>query len=147
MNSTPYPSRIVFEAIGLLHKLGHGRLKIYSYLKEGLPSRRFLLFAADRLPRFMNDAKRYPNIFGVIGGGSPIMQGDTPEEAAQDFIARHTDFLEQARGEDPVYVQWYAEMLQLTAPDGLLEMESSNRAEIHGHGIQTLTPPIYPAQW
>lgn len=131
--------RLLLETIGELHQLGYGKLKIYCYFKDGSGPWRDALFADIRLPSSMQDIKssrlRIPLSLGS--------RSDTPHDLAKNIIASNPQLLVSALGCDETYVKWYANMLKLTAPDGVLDMEYSNRVTFRFCNLKTLTPPFY----
>jgi hypothetical protein len=48
----------------------------------------------------------------------PDAAADTPEQLARKFVERFPEIATQSQGADPAYVEWYAEMLRLSEPDG-----------------------------
>lgn len=132
-------SRLLMETIGELHKLGYGKVKLYCYFKEGLPAWRKALFADSALPPSMREIEspRFPNPLFLASNG------DTPHDLANKLIEERANDLTYALGKDETYVSWYANMLRLTAPDGIMEMEYPNHVTFTNSPIRTLTPPIY----
>jgi hypothetical protein len=45
---------------------------------------------------------------------------DSPEVLAAKFIERFPELSKACAGKDPAYANWYSQMLQETAPDGLV---------------------------
>jgi hypothetical protein len=43
-----------------------------------------------------------------------------PQQIAEKFIARFQELAQLGKLDDPEYVQWYAEMLAATEPDGMI---------------------------
>ena len=124
-------ARLVMEAVAVLHARGYGLLKLYCYVKEGLGQWRHWLFASDAFPHGLAG---WP---GITTHGSipsrPLFEGSTPQEVAESMLEQAPRVLENARGEDHTYVDWFRDML-LTHPDGVLEMESPLEARIIGYG-------------
>jgi hypothetical protein len=131
--------RLLMETIGELHRLGYGKLKIYCYFKDGSGPWRDALFADIRLPSSMQDIKN-SRLHIPLSADSC---SDTPHDLAKKIIASNPRLLESALGCDETYVKWYANMLKLTAPDGVLDMEYSNRVTFRFCNLETLTPPFY----
>ncbi len=48
------------------------------------------------------------------------VESDTPQQIAEKFIARFQELAQLGKLDDPEYVQWYAEMLAATEPDGMI---------------------------
>lgn len=131
-------ARLIMEMIGELHRMGYGKLKILCYVKEGIGQWRSKIFASDR----WDDQSRNqmePSVFEWRPFGA-----ESAKQASLKFLeaSSHRELLKKALGQDPVYVEWYAEMLKRTAPDGVLEMERPDDIEIHGGpnglAVQTL---------
>lgn len=137
--------RLVMESVAELHKRGYGRLKLYCYLKEGVAAWRYWLFADDKFPDTL-EATPKPKLHGSIPWlWTPTIDGNTPEEAADRFIQDNQALAEAARGSDPLYVNWYAEMITLD-PFEILEMESSTVAWLGRLG-EIRTPYVSPEQF
>ena len=118
---------LVLETIGELHRRGFGRLKLYCYVKEGLCAWRHNLFAADTFP---SELPAQPCAWGSCPE-RPVVSGDSPQRAADELIARRPDLAAAAKGEDPLYTVWFAQLLaHLAQRDfrALLEMESPTEA-------------------
>lgn len=143
LGETEMRARRLMEIIGELHKLGYGKLKLYSYIKEGMGRLQFIFFVDEKLPSSLQEAKQ--RIFHWSTYPLPDYPDLSlpPHEAAKDFVTHHSDSIEAARGMDSVYVEWFAKMLKLTAPFGTLIMEFPDRVTISNSRIETMTPPIY----
>jgi ADP-ribosyl-[dinitrogen reductase] hydrolase len=48
------------------------------------------------------------------------VESDTPQQIAEKFIDRFQELAQLGKLDDPEYVQWYAEMLAATEPDGTI---------------------------
>lgn len=125
------------EAVGVLHQQGHGLLKLYCYVKEGLGRWTFFVYASDQLARSVSAAHLPRNYMsGAVMGYEPFGCVETVEDVIALF-RRDPALLDQAKGDDPVYVAWYAGMLKNSAPNGYLEMETPDTAFISGKQIAT----------
>ncbi len=127
---------LVMQAIVELHKQGYGRLKLFCYIKEGIGEWRHWLFASDCFPESISQLPK-PNLHGSIPHWlEPTLAGNTPAEAAEDFIKLHPDIAAAAVGSDPIYVPWFASIVNQCANESF-EMESRFKARIGGRLIQT----------
>lgn len=138
MSKAETQARHVMEAVGILHSRGYGLLKLFSYIKEGLGQWRYFLFAGDVFP-YNIASWPGPRIWGSIPSYHRL-DGDTPAEVATFIEERGVNLLSAAKGSDPIYVNWYAEVLQRHPLDVLL-MESPDRAEMLHHG-RIPVPPL-----
>ncbi len=135
--------RFVMESVAELHKRGYGRLKLFCYLKEGVAAWRHWLFADDKFPDTW-EAIPKPKLHGSVPWlSSPTFDGDTVEEAADRFVLTNPELAEAARGTDPGYVNWYAEMISMD-PFAILEMESSTVAWLDN---EIRTPYVSPEEF
>lgn len=120
------------EAVGELHRRGYGRLKLYCYIKEGLGRWRHILVAADDFP---SDPLRMPPECVLFGPADEAYGCDfTDPVALADSFEGDRDFFSLARGLDEAYVTWYREMLEQTAPWGIVTMESPDKASFYYYG-------------
>lgn len=127
-------ARMLMDAVAELHRRGHGRLKLFAYVKEGLGVWRHWLFASDAFPSSAAELPR-PLAHGSLPGGA-IANGSTASELADAIVTSFPDLVAAATGDDAEYVEWYRRMLE-AEPDGVLEMESPRRATVGGRGIET----------
>jgi hypothetical protein len=120
------------EAVGELHGRGYSRLKLYCYIKEGLGRWRHILVAADDFPE---EPLQLPGECVLFEPADFAFRRDftDPFALADDFESQHS-FFSHARGLDEAYVTWYREMLEQTAPWGIIMMESPDRASFYYHG-------------
>jgi len=125
-------ARMVMEAIELLHSYGYGRLKLYSYLKDGLPAWRYILFAADCFPSKVDDLPK-PLVCGSVPTWI-IADGESKSELAEALLSKYPELFKSAHGRDDIYVSWYRRMLS-DHPDDILLMERQDIAEILDYGI------------
>ena len=129
-------ARLVMETVAELHRRGYGRVKLFCYIKEGLGAWRHWLFASDSFPSSASELP-HPALHGSIPWlWTPTIEGDSPVDAAKNFIESQPEIISDALGEDTVYVQWYSKMLE-SNPSGILEMESPNEAKINGREFIT----------
>lgn len=139
MNTSPSPvarARAVMEAVAELHARGYGRLKLFSYVKEGLGAWRHNLFAASSFPDKLSELPS-PVVSGSIPG-QPIALGQSATELADDLLQSNPELAEAARGTDEEYVSWYRDLLR-QYPLGILSMESPTRASMSG--VPIAPPP------
>lgn len=131
-------ARLIMETIGVLHQEGYGLLKLYCYVKEGMGRWTYIVFAGDRLPP---SSYHVPpeHIFGSLMSYDLCDCVESVDDVLTIFRG-YSNVLELAKGSDPVYVAWYADMLVKTAPVGVLEMEGPHAAFIRGNPIAT---PLY----
>lgn len=124
-------ARLLMEAIAVLHQRGYGRLKLYSYVKNGLGAWRHWIFASDEFPDSIM-AWSGPKSGGSLPGMA-IFSGVTVDEVVESILSRHRLIFQAARGQDAEYEAWYKRMLD-DYPDGILEMESPYWARIIDFG-------------
>ena len=124
-------ARLLMEALAVLHQQGYGLFKLSCYVKDGIGAWRHCIFASEEFPDNVG-AWLGPKQGGSLPGWG-IFSGSTPEEVADNILERYPRLAEAARGQDEVYVSWFQQMLA-DYPDGVLEMESPDRASIYGVG-------------
>ena len=109
-----------------LHAMGYEQLRIApGVAPSGLFWRLSVCAASNTLPdngAIMRDFSQGANYSS--GGGDRFFDwddaaDDSPRELAEKFVARFPDLAAEGKKEDPDYVRWYKEMLELTEPDGL----------------------------
>lgn len=137
MSNAETQARHIMEAVGILHSRGYGLLKLVSYIKEGLGQWRYFLFAGDAFPYNIGSWPG-PRIWGSIPSFHRL-DGDTSAEVAAFIEEQGVNLLSAAKGSDPIYVNWYAEILQRHPLDVLL-MESPDRARMLHHGWIPVPP-------
>jgi hypothetical protein len=133
------------ETIAELHRRGYGRLKLFSYTKEGIGAWRHWLFASDSFPDSVSDLPK-----SKVGGSipwlwTPTVVGHSVANAAEKFSAQNPELMLAALGADPIYVSWYANMLE-ACPMGVLDMESPFEALVDGSPIDTPYADVNPAR-
>lgn len=127
---------LVMQAIVELHKQGYGKLKLFCYVKDGIGAWRHWLFASDSFPESLAEIPK-PNLHDSIPySWLPALEGDTPAEVAEYFIHEYPDIASTAVGSDPVYVPWFASIVNQCGNEPF-EMESRFKAHIGGRLIQT----------
>jgi len=127
---------LVMETVAELHGRGYGRLKLFSYIKEGLGAWRHWFFAGDTFPTQSSDIPE-PFVHGSIPWlTTPTVSGTSPSDAADRFIIAHPDLMARANGYDDVYVPWYGELLA-SGVQGVLEMESPMEARFGSRKVPT----------
>ena len=82
----PQRARLLMEAVAALHESGHGRLKLFSYVKDGLGAWRHGLFAADHYPTVGEGAPRL-RVAGSLPGW-PVADGDSVAEVVNSLRLR-----------------------------------------------------------
>ena len=140
-----------------LHDMGYEQLRIApGVAPSGLFWRLSVSAASNTLPEngaIMRDFQKGANYSS--GGGDSFFgwedaAADSPRQLAEKFVARFPDLAKEGRKEDPDYVRWYQEMLELTEPDGLpyayADWPSSGDSLRMFHGsmdIEIRLPPAY----
>jgi hypothetical protein len=128
-------ARLVMETIAELHRRGYGRLKLFSYTKEGISAWRHCLFASDQFPQSLSDLPKARVFSSIPWFSTPTVQGRSAADAADKFIAKNPELMSAAHGVDPAYVAWFANMLEAN-PNGILDMESPFEAFVDGSPIE-----------
>lgn len=123
--------RLLMEGVAKLHQRGFGRLKLLSYVKEGLGAWRVFLFAGDQWPDQLSDIPEPSFSCRNVEGDLPAFESGM--EAARVLEERIPTVLKAARGRDAVYEQWFARLLE-DHPVGILVMEDAERARV-GHQV------------
>jgi hypothetical protein len=138
-------TRRIIEMVGVLHRLGYGRLRLACSWENAGPAPVWFgaiaavgyfrrdhgaLLARNPLPenndlarrnRNPNDAPMFTSRrFSRPDYPWPGFLRATPEQLADKWLGLYPQLAVEGRGEDPDYVTWYARMLELTAPTGLI---------------------------
>jgi hypothetical protein len=113
-----------------LHKLGYESLRATPYLSASGCYWRCCIVPAnmthrDHGARLADDVvyeslPRYSSADGDCYFGWANMKRKTPLALAKRFIAEFSKFAEQGKQPDPAYARWFADMLELTAPIGVV---------------------------
>ena len=122
-------ARRLFLMLAELHKLGYEGLRATPYLSASGCNWRCCIVPAS-LPHRVHGARladdvvyeslpRYSSADGDWYFGW-AMKRKTPLALAMRFIAEFPQFAEQGKHPDPAYVRWFADMLELTAPVGVV---------------------------
>ena len=128
-------ARLLMEAVAALHASGYGRLKLFSYVKDGLGAWRHGLFAADHYP---TAGEGPPRLWG--SGSMPgwsVADGDSVAEVVNSLRRGLSKQLELALGADDAYVAWFRDVLD-RHPDGVIEMEDASSAKVDGRQVRPL---------
>jgi hypothetical protein len=123
-------ARRLFLMVAELHKLGYEGLRVAPFLSpSGCYWRCVILPASMTSPshgaRLADDVDyeslpRYSSGDGDNYFGWRNMKPKTPLILARRFIVEFPKFAEQDHHSDPTYVRWFATMLELTAPIGVV---------------------------
>lgn len=71
--------------------------------------------------RLLNDQPMFSSRrFGLPAYPWPNFLRQAPEQCVEEWLSRYPALAEAGRGEDKDYAEWYAEMLRVTGPTGLL---------------------------
>jgi len=117
-------ARRILEMVGGLHQCGYESL----FLSPGMaPSGAYWRYRIGVMkegkwsdkPDYFGDA--YEVVSGSLGSECEIPWGksaETVSEFTDNFIEVYKVKLQKARVPNPVYVNWFKEMLEKTAPDG-----------------------------
>ncbi len=131
------------EMVGVLHKMGHGQLRLACgwanagpgpvWFGDVAPTTYFrrdngALLAKDPRPGRVQ-VSLLPNAIPMFTSrraastGShpwPGFRDGTAEDAAVYWLSLYSKLADEGKGEDPAYVDWYSKMLKLTAPNGII---------------------------
>lgn len=121
------------EMIGELHKMGYGKLKLYCYIKDGIGTWRSVVFSSDNwAPGPFSPPES--SIVAWLHNNAPKLIN--PRQAAELFSSDggNHEILQQAKGCDTLYVDWYEDMLKKSRPDGILLMEHADEFNVDGGG-------------
>jgi hypothetical protein len=138
-----------------LHRTGFQRLRIAPGMSgSGLHWRCAVTAAANvrrdvgaSVARFREIAVRYTSGMGDRYFGWADAAGDSPRQLAEKFVARFPELVAEGRGPDKPYADWYAEMMRLTEPSGLVyayadwEMPTDGLPIINMPGTVPMPPP------
>lgn len=127
-------ARFIVESVEILHRQGYGKLKLTSYVKDGIMAWRHWLFASDSFPTCWETYQK--RRLGGSSISSPVAFGESATEVAEILLMKNPEFFETAKGSDPIYENWYREML-IANPVGVLEMEFPHTAKMNGKEIKT----------
>lgn len=119
--------RRLMEMVRELHRQGYERLRlhpglapsglywrcsVYAVGEDGAPVR------SEELRR--EETPRYSSGSGMAVFGWTDAEGDTPAELAAKFVARFPAHAAAGLGADPEYARWYQDMMEKTAPLGVI---------------------------
>lgn len=127
--STPghMPCRRILLMVSELHRRGYERLRIAPGISpSGLHWRCSIAPASDfrgghgaMLADGDGEAARFTSGQGMACFDWPDAGRDAPAALADKFLERFPGLAARGAGDDPEYARWFAEMLGMTAPDGL----------------------------
>ncbi|RUL83181.1 ArsR/SmtB family transcription factor [Tautonia sociabilis] len=120
--------RRILLMVSELHHRGYERLRIAPGISSsGLDWRCSIAPAADfrsghgaMLADGDGEAACYSSGQGMACFNWPDARGDSPAALADKFLNRFPALATRGAGGDPAYARWFAEMIELTAPDGLV---------------------------
>lgn len=115
------PALRVLLMVGELHKMGYQRIRIMPGMAAtGLDWRCAVSHAGNfqrshgaMLLDFDREAAHYTTGQDDEFFGWTDAQNDSPRQLADKFLERFPEIARLGRGEDPPYVEWFAQMLQL----------------------------------
>jgi len=123
-------ARHIVEAVSKLHSQGFGRLRLFCYVKEGLPAWRHLLFVSE----FFQRGTCATPLFSVPT--NPISLADNSEAIAKEIKDYHPDLIEQARGPFDDYCAWFKKIIEFY-PNETFEMEDASIASMGSKRLPT----------
>lgn len=119
--------RRLMEMVRHLHQRGYERLRLHAGLAPSGLYWRCSVYAvgADGVPVQSEELRReetprYSSGAGMVAFGWTDAEEDTPAELAAKFVARFPVRAALGMGRDPEYARWYAEMMEKTAPLGVV---------------------------
>jgi hypothetical protein len=124
----PQIARRVLEMVGALHDRGFESLYLDAQMA---PSGMYWRYEIGAISDGLWPAGRYEpdqepmqargSICDDCDGCIPWSKPDAPvEQLVEDFVVRHSDLLDTARNPNTAYRQWFREMLEETAPAGVM---------------------------
>jgi hypothetical protein len=150
-------TRKVLAMVLELHRMGYQRLRVAPGLTRLGESGGY--WQCDVTPA-SNVLKRHGarsaerGKFVRYGGGEGTgfvgwtdLADDSPRQLAEKFVARFADLAAAGRGPDKPYADWYAEMMRLTEPSGLVyayadwQMPADGLPIINFPGTVPMPPP------
>ncbi len=120
------PARRLMSMIGKLHEVGYQKVKLYPHI-GGAGFWRYII-SVSLHPNMRDshcDHKTTETVWQSLGGGDEPYgwgdsQKDTIEELAHKFLHRYQRIETFGKGDDPIYVKWYQDMLKKTEPGGVI---------------------------
>jgi len=153
-------ARYVFLMVAELHKLGYEGLRVTPFHSpSGCYWRCVILPASMTSPthgaRLARDddyesLPRYSSADGDNYFGWANLKSKTPLVLAKRFIREFPNFAEQGHHPDPAYARWFATMLELTAPIGVVSAFGDMAAPVDRmitdfceDGVVVPLPPVF----
>ena len=120
--SSPQVSMSILEIIIQLHDIGYESIYIDSYMAHSGCSWRYEIGAIvnGQWPTNAKDLVTGGSIGGIGYDQIPWTRSQSGESLMADFLEAHPHIKAAASEPIPGYVAWYREMLESTAPDGIL---------------------------
>jgi len=116
------------QMVGHLHRMGYQRLRLNPGIApsgifwrcnvQPVDDKGFYLFRVEELD--LEGDSSYSSSERTEFFGWPDAENNTPEQLAVKFIERFPKRAEFGLGVDEDYAAWYADMLEKTAPTGLI---------------------------
>jgi hypothetical protein len=153
-------ARRLFLMLAELHKLGYEGLRATPYLSASGCNWRCCIVPACMTRRtygarlaenvIYEALPRYSSADGEDYFGWANMKPKTPLILAKRFLVEFPKIAEQGKHPDPAYVAWYSNMIEATAPHGVIyafaDMESpTDRMLISfgAEGVVVRVPPVW----
>ena len=152
-------ARRLLLMVAELHKLGFESLRATPYLSPSGCNWRCCIVPAS-LTRPTHGARladnvvyealpRYSSADGDNYFGWANMKPKTPLILARRFIVEFPKFAEQGKQPDPAYARWFSDMLEATAPDGVIYAFADRESPVDrmltnfcDEGVVVRLPPV-----
>lgn len=148
---------LVIEMVARLHELGYQRLRLSCGAAPNGLYWRYCVAPAEQFQAdgYLLQRHVYPGVaYGSSNGGDPPfgwengLELDT-EALVRRFLERFAAAAEAGRESDPEYARWFAELVELSRPDGAVVMygeyvdaQADGRFEITNGKRVRLPPPL-----
>lgn len=132
--------RRLMELVAVLHARGYEGLRLAPTLAPSGCHWRAAMFAARRpglRTRSRSSGAGWRLLFDWADAG-----GMTLDELADRFVREFPEIAEAARHSDTAYATWYAEMLALTAPNGVIYLAADFDLPPSGVGVGGCAPGV-----
>jgi hypothetical protein len=111
-------SRRILEMVAVLHRMGYERLRAITAIAPTGLHWRCMIAPADE--GHTVETARYTSGQEPTPYDWEDSADDTPEQLAKKFIERFADLAAAGKGRDEPYARWFAEMMAMTATNGLI---------------------------
>jgi len=129
VNTVLLPSRLVLEAVAVLHRRGCERLRIQPAMSPSGAFWRVKLgpadwFRPDHGAMLLTECRSGAPLYSSAMGHNYFQWTDCGQDSASELAlkmkTRFGDVIRAAYGADHAYAEWYRQMLETTAPQGLI---------------------------